>query len=383
MMKGQDTRLIAFYLPQFHTFPENDRWWGEGFTEWTNVRKAKPLYPGHRQPRKPEDGKYYDLTNAEVMQDQMHLAQRYGIYGFCYYHYWFDGKLLLEKPLEQMLRLQQKLPYLLCWANEPWTRSWEGSQEVLMPQKYGEKEEWEAHFLYLLKFFRDPYYIQENRKPMLVLYRTNKIPNCDAMVDYWNRRCVEEGFDGIYVVEEKNGFQTEPVCSRSEAVLEFEPMYTLKHGRSGIQRIEDKVMAKGFNLLTGNSLLIYGYDRIWKRIIKRRREEIPGKVQFPGAFTDWDNTPRKGKRGLVITGANPEKFGRYMARQMRAAAREGAPYLFINAWNEWGEGAYLEPDREHGFGYLEKIRELLLCGEEHDESKRKKNRQGESGVYFS
>lgn len=358
-MKRQNVKIVAFYLPQFHTFPENDRWWGEGFTEWTNVKNADSLYTGHNQPRVPLNEDYYSLLEEGTMQRQMKMAREYGIYGFCYYHYWFDGKLLLEKPLERMLKSEDKIPFCLCWANEPWTRAWEGKSEVLMGQRYGDEGDWEEHFQYLLPYFSDPYYMKEDLKPILVLYRTNNIPDCSRMIDYWNLRCIEEGFGGIYIVEEKNGFQKEAACGNSDAVLEFEPMYTLKHGRSVVGRAIDKAAAGLFNTCTGNHLLIYSYDRIWRRIVRRKRKEEAGKKLFCGGFVDWDNTPRKGEYGLVIRGATPEKFAYYMERQLAAARKMGSDYVFINAWNEWGEGTYLEPDSVHGFQYLERIRLLL------------------------
>lgn len=352
-------KILAFYLPQFHTFPENDEWWGKGFTEWTNVKKATPLYKNHDQPRKPKNGNYYDLTDKNVLLNQMRLAQEYGIYGFCYYHYWFDGKLLLEKPLELMLKMEQKINYCFCWANEPWTRAWEGNtRQILMPQKYGTEEDWEKHFQYLLQFFKDDKYIKVDKKPLFVLYRTNNITQCDKMIDFWNHRCKEEGFEGIYIVEERNSFQEDYVCINSDAVLEFEPMYTLKFGRSLPQRISDKIYAKVDNSLNGNNLLLYDYDKIWGSIVGRKHDTNNKKQQFLGAFVDWDNTPRKGKNGLVIKGANPKKFKNYLKVQFENSKKLNADFIFINAWNEWGEGTYLEPDENNGTEYLQAIKDL-------------------------
>lgn len=349
------TKILAFYLPQFHTIPENDEWWGKGFTEWVNVKKAAPLYRGHNQPRVPLDRNYYDLADGRILEQQMRIAMEYGVYGFCYYHYWFNGKLLLEKPLERMLQMEQKIKYCLCWANEPWTRSWENREnEVLMPQSYGSEPEWEAHFQYLLRFFKDPFYIKEDGRPMLLLYRTTYIPGCEEMIAYWNQRCIDEGFGGIYTVEEKNNFQKSSSCRNSDAVLEFEPMYTLKFGRSVPRRLLDKLSARIHNKLNGNQLLVYDYDRIWKAILGRKHSE---KV-LPGAFVDWDNTPRKGTKGLVIRKACPHKFSYYMQKQVDRANKTGAGYIFVNAWNEWGEGTYLEPDTVNGMGYLEAIKNL-------------------------
>lgn len=358
-----EVKLLAFHLPQFHTFPENDSWWGKGFTEWTNVKKAVPLYKGHNQPRIPLHEKYYDLSNLEELLWQMELAGTYGVYGFCYYHYWFGGKLLLHKPLELIRDYQgKKLPYCLCWANEPWTRSWDGRvNDILMPQVYGEEEDWEAHFQYLLPYFQDSSYIQVAHKPMLVLYRCNTIPKCEEMIVYWQRRCKECGFDGLHVVEERNTFQKEPVCSHSEAVAEFEPAYTSNYQRGFLEKIQDNLYTRFFNLLTGNQCVrVYPYKRMWKKIVKRGKTVPEGKKLYLGAFVDWDNTPRKGNRGVFYKGCSPEVFGRYLHLQKENAERLGSEFIFINAWNEWGEGTYLEPDEKNGYGYLEKVAECFL-----------------------
>ena len=171
-------KIIAFYLPQFHNIPENDEWWGDGFTEWTNVKKAKPLYEGHMQPRVPLGGNYYNLLDDNVKIWQADLAKKYGVYGFCYYHYWFNGKMLLEKPMEQMLANKEvDIPFCICWANEPWTKAWVGDErKLLIAQEYGQEEEWKQHFMYLLPFFKDERYITKNGKPLFVFYRPDIVP---------------------------------------------------------------------------------------------------------------------------------------------------------------------------------------------------------------
>ncbi len=358
-MNHSNVKIIAFHLPQFHTIPENDEWWGKGFTEWVNVRKATPLFCHHNQPRIPLDDNYYDMLDENSIQRQFDLAKEYGIHGFCYYHYWFNGKLLLEKPLEKMLRMENKVPYFFCWANEPWARTWDGkANHILMPQYYGGEREWEEHFQYLLQFFKDSYYMKKNEKPILVIYRTNDIPDCEAMIDYFDRRCQECGYAGIYLVEEKNSFQNQLSCSNASAILDFEPMYTLTNDRSMVGRIADKIRNVLFNHQTGNSMLVYKYDCIWKRILRRKINDSEGRKEYRGAFVDWDNTPRKGRKGLICLGANPKKFEKYMKKLIGIVEKEGSEFVFINAWNEWGEGTYLEPDKKHGYGYLEVIREL-------------------------
>ncbi|MGG5317326.1 glycosyltransferase WbsX family protein [Enterococcus sp. AZ072] len=355
----RSVKILAFYLPQYHRFPENDEWWGEGFTEWKNVKKAIPLFRKHRQPRIPKSEDYYDLLDPKVITKQMNIAKANEIDGFCYYHYWFDGKLLLERPLELMLQMKTKIDYCFCWANEPWTRAWDGNtSDVLMPQKYGEEKAWEEHFQYLLPFFEDKHYIKKDGKPLFVIYRTNNIPNCNEMILYWNKRCKEQGFDGISIVEELNSFQTEPICKNSEALLEFEPMYTLKYGRSKLRRVQDKLRTMIHNKIYNNRLLVYNYDIVWRNIVKRYSNLKFGKTLYLGAFVDWDNTPRKGEKGLVIDGASPLKFKKYIKMQLDKAKEINSEYIFINAWNEWGEGTYLEEDEDNGDQYLKAVKAL-------------------------
>lgn len=354
-------KLLAFHLPQFHTFPENDEWWGKGFTEWTNTRKAIKLYPEHNQPREPLNDHYYDLSQLNEMLWQMKLAKDYGIYGFCYYHYWFKGgKLLLHKPLEAIRDYSgEKIPYCLCWANEPWTRTWEGNTKtVLMPQEYGGEREWEKHFLYLLSFFKDSAYIQVDQKPMLVIYRCNSIPRCDEMIQYWERRCQEEGFKGLYLVEEMNCYQERAVCRNSQAVLEFEPLYTMTFGRNLFDKIKKKAVSALFNAVYHSNNEIYYYPWLWNKILKRNHADQ--KKRYLGGFVDWDNTARKGKNGRIVLGTTPGRFECYLRKQKDIAEEIKSEYIFINAWNEWGEGTYLEPDKKNGWDYLEAVKRVFL-----------------------
>ncbi|MCR5294797.1 MAG: glycoside hydrolase family 99-like domain-containing protein [Lachnospiraceae bacterium] len=357
--ENNQVRVLAFYLPQYHSFPENDAWWGKGFTEWTNVRKAEPLYRGHYQPQVPLGDDYYDLTDYSNMEKQMAQAGKSGIFGFCYYHYWFNGKLLMEKPLENMRDHDgEKLPYCLCWANEPWTRAWDGKdKEVLMPQVYGDEEEWEQHFQYLLTFFRDSFYLKENNAPVLVLYRSNSIKNCDKMAAYWDKRAREENFSGIYLVEEVNSFQNVPVLQESKAYLEYEPLFTVNHRRSFTEKAGDKIRTLAFNLLTGNRCVhVYDYRMVWRNILRRNEAPMRNKERFPGAFVRWDNTPRRGKDSIFYACASPKAFGRFMKKHLKRAEKNQSRYLFVNAWNEWGEGAYMEPDTRYGFAFLNALR---------------------------
>lgn len=332
-------KLIAFYLPQFHEIPENNLWWGKGFTEWTNTKKAQPLFPGHYQPREPYQDYYYDLTDETARKWQAQIAEKYGIYGFCYYHYWFKGKRLLEKPFNEVLSSgEPNFPFCLSWANEPWTRRWDGSEDdVLMAQDYGEEADWKEHFDYLLTAFKDERYIRVDNKPLFLIYRPGSIQKCEEMLQYWQDLAKQNGLDGIYFVKTISGFQI-PVVNGFSASVEFEPLYTVFH-HLYFQHTMD-------------------YDRIWSRIIARTKKEMDDKT-YLGAFVDWDNSPRKRNTGLILKGATPEKFTHFLTKQIKNALNRNSEFLFINAWNEWAEGTYLEPDKKYGYQYLEAVKKAL------------------------
>jgi len=347
-------KILAFYLPQFHEIPENNEWWGKGFTDWTNVKKAKPLIKGQYQPREPLNDNYYDLSNVEVMKWQSKIAQDHGVYGFCYYHYWFDGKLLLEKPLENMLKDKEvTIPFCFSWANEPWARTWDGRDtDVLMPQRYGDEKDWKKHFDYLLQFFKDERYIKEGNKPMMVIYKTMHIPRVEEMCEYWNKLAIENGFNGIYFVETLGGIQHKPYLNISEAAIEFEPNLTMaNHEWSLFEKIIHKLKR-----IYNKGLSIFNYDLIWNEVLKRDIDRFQKKL-YLGAFVDWDNTARKSFKGVVYKGSTPNKFEKYVSKQIKRSNKNG--YIFINAWNEWAEGTYLEPDKKIGLKYLEAIRKAL------------------------
>lgn len=359
-------KVLAFVLPQFHRIPENDKWWGEGFTEWTNVRKARALFPGHYQPRVPADDRYYDLSDPAVQEWQAALAREYGVFGFCYYHYWFSGKRLLEKPLELLLnRGSPSLPFCLAWANEPWTRAWDGGErEVLMPQFYGDQADWTRHFEYLLRAFRDRRYICVDGKPMLLIYRTASIDVCEHMVRLWRQLAERAGLPGLHMVGMLTGFDRDPRAI-FDAFVEFEPMYTIRHSLSYWMRKREKWRRRLVTALwratglTVAPLHSFGYEALWNTIAAR---ELPPRT-YPGAFVDWDNSPRRGfERSLVLRNFDRAAFERGLRTQLSKARSEEAGFVFVNAWNEWAEGAYLEPDRARGRFFLETIRAVLAEG---------------------
>lgn len=347
-------KQIAFYLPQFHTIPENDEWWGKNFTEWTNVKKSKQLFKGHNQPEVPLQG-YYDLSNVNEMAKQAKIAKEYGLYGFCYYHYWFEGKLLLEKPLEQMLVTPEvDIPFCLCWANETWSRTWNGSEkEVLIAQNYNEDDEMlRKHFDYFLKYFKDSRYIMEGNKPILIIYKPHLIQNIDYVLKFWNELAVKNGFDGIYLGYQHHSAFAYPEKTKGfDFGIEFEPWFTIDKNNMLKKNILQKIVKK----ITAKPAIV-DYDDIWNNILKRK----PGEKVMPGAFVSWDNTPRMANRGTVVFEAKPEKFERYYIKQIeRAKTIYHSDYIFINAWNEWAEGAHLEPDEKNGYGYLEALNRTI------------------------
>ena len=361
-------KVVAFVLPQFHRIPENDAWWGEGFTDWTNVRKAKPLFSGHNQPRVPAENRYYDLTSTAAAEWQAELARQYGIHGFCYYHYWFNGKQLLQRPVELLLaRGKPDLPFCLAWANEPWTRTWDGSeQQVLMPQSYGSTEDWKAHFDYLQNAFHDPRYIRVDGKPMFVIYRSTSISECREMFSLWRTLARQSGLPGLHLVGMHTGFDRDLRSDMFDAFLEFEPMYTIRHRLPYWVRKREKWTKRFVSLLwrtfkrgphAPNSL---DYSTLWRAIAAR---ELPANT-YAGAFVDWDNSPRRSiERCLVLRNFDPSAFVRGIRAQIEKAQEANAEFLFVNAWNEWAEGTYLEPDKVRGTFFLEAIRSALVESE--------------------
>lgn len=355
-------KQFAFYLPQFHEIKENNEWWGDGFTEWTNVKKAIPLYHGHVQPKKPLGDNYYNLLNKETVVWQNNLMKKYGIYGMIYYHYYFEGKLLLEKPAENLLRWKDiKQPFFFCWANHTWNRSWNGTREVLVQQTYGKKDSWEKHFEYLLPFFKDERYEKIDNKPVFMIF-DSAFDEKHEMFDFLNKKCIENGFSGIYVIEsykaekwpddlirfKKNkSNQTYKIffreSSAASAIYKKQIKYTLKWL---YMRIQDGFVKRGKFLsvkrFDGNTLY-----KIMTDVEPHSNEYVHG------VFFEWDNTPRHSKRGFVINPPSKETYFKFMN------SCKGEDYLFINAWNEWAEGMVLEPTAENGYKYLEWIKEWL------------------------
>ena len=374
-------KVIAFYLPQYHEIPENDKWWGKGFTEWTNLRKAQPLFEGHYQPRIPLNDNYYDLSDVSVMEWQCTIAKEYGVYGFCFYHYWFDRHMLLQKPMENYLHDPKcDLPFCICWANEHWTKAWESKQNtVLIEQRYGDYGQWCDHFNYLLPFLKDKRYITKDGKPLIVIYRPELIDCLNKMLDCWVDLARKNGLKGLAFAYQHVSFDNikNKDDSRFDYAIEYQPGYAwrdqdnilikkLKEVKRSINTFTEKKIHKTLDIhgiageVSGPTL--DDYDKIWKTINSRIP---PSKKYIPCALTDWDNTPRRGKSGRAFVGASPEKFKHYFSEQIKRTKEiYKKNMIFIFAWNEWTEGGYLEPDEKYKYGYLEAIKEALKSNDE-------------------
>ena len=356
------TKVIAFYLPQFHAIPENDEWWGKGFTDWTNVGKARPLYDGHRQPRVPLAG-YYDLSDVEVMRWQADLAKQYDVAGFCFYHYWFCGKMLLEKPAEQLLQHSDiDMPFCFSWANEPWARTWDGKgHQVLMPQDYSSHDDWERHFQYLLPFFRDPRYIRVDGAPMFLIYKSRSIPDCGDMMNLWIRLEREAGLPGIHFVQtiRENQLDERPLPFSANA--EFEPARSIRlQGTATLQwqRVRRMVL-RCLNKCLGLRLHTNALIPFRKMAQLSLSTDSPAQT-YGGVFAGWDNSPRRDTDATIILPPSKEEFADYLRAKIRQTRDVyHTDTIFINAWNEWAEGTYLEPDQDNSYTYLEAIRDVV------------------------
>jgi lipopolysaccharide biosynthesis protein len=351
MTDPQRQRHLAFYLPQFHPVPDNDEWWGPGFTEWVNVAQARPLFKGHGQPHVPADLGYYDLRLPETRVAQADLAKRHGIDGFVYYHYWFGGRRLLERPFDEVLSYgQPDFPFCLCWANESWTRSWDGrAGETLVQQSYGDDQ---AHARWLAQAFRDERYIRIDGKPLLLIYRASQLPQprrtAETIRDEARRASVGEVF--LCRVESFPDEHDDPGAMGFDAAVEFAPDWTLFNAsikavvRSGARRLA--------RLGTEEPWQVYKYADIAKAMMAKDRAPY---LRFPCVTPRWDNTPRKGRSGLALVDDDPEAYGAWVewASLNADTSPGGESLVFINAWNEWGEGAHLEPCRTWGHAYLD------------------------------
>ena len=346
----RQVKAIAFYLPQFHPIPENDEWWGAGFTEWRNVTRARPFYEKHAQPKQPEALGYYDLRLPETLRAQAELARIHGIYAFCFYYYWFSGRRLLEKPLEVFLKdAAIDIAFCVCWANENWTRTWDGlERDVLISQSDNEGDE-ELFIKDLIPLFNDNRYVRVAGRPLLIIYRPNLLRNPAATIASWRRYCHDNGIGDIYICMTESFERCDPQKYGLDASIEFPPLM-----------MQNRSVAHQLKVDPSFSGDIYSYQHIVDS-----NSSAPEQVQwarFLGVMPSWDNTARRMERGYSFFGSTPYLFHKWLSNAVaRTISNPKIPdkFVFINAWNEWAEGAYLEPDMHVGYGYLNGLRRAV------------------------
>ncbi|MES1166729.1 MAG: glycoside hydrolase family 99-like domain-containing protein [Pseudomonadota bacterium] len=358
LVPAKETLLLAFFLPQFHPIPENDRWWGKGFTEWSNVNRGRPLFRGHYQPHVPADLGFYDLRVPEVREQQADLARAAGLNGFVYYHYWFNGRRLLERPVNDLLRSRRPdFPFCLCWANEPWSRNWDGnSRQVLMPQSYSAVDDLN-HIHWLLEAFADDRYLKIDGRPLFLVYRPSQLPDIRETAAVWRREAVKKGFPDLFLCAVR-AFPEEfcdPAIFGLDASVEFKPNGTDRPG----------------NLDSADPLDIgYRLHRVWEYDIVPSHalaQPVPDYPFFTGVCPSWDNSVRRKEGGLILRDSTPEKYGAWLRavldREQLRAQKESL--VFVNAWNEWAEGNHLEPCQRWGHGYLDATRAAVQAARAH------------------
>lgn len=379
-MKMNKPKIFAMYLPQYHCIPENDEFWGKGFTDWVTVKNARPQYEGHSQPRIPLNDNYYDLSKEENVEWQAKLASEYGIYGFGVYHYWFNNeKNLLTRPAE-ILRDSKKgyVKYFFSWDNANWKRSWSNVRgndwapvaeiqnkhqgpQILIPYILGTESDWRNHYEYVRTHFFSPNYEKYNNKPLFSIISFSK--EILMMCNCWDKWAKEDGFDGICFI-----FQNTPTNFKpnNSFIYNYEPHYvgwykpSLKFKiRTYPKRITTKVL-RLLNINIKRGIIYLDYDNIWKHLISYVSKDNRQYV-IQGSFVNYDDSPRRGKNGSkIIKGATPDKFEKYFEKFYRIIQKQGKPYIFFTAWNEWGEGAYLEPDTQYGTNYLKAIKKIVM-----------------------
>jgi hypothetical protein len=413
---NKNIKLIAMYFPQLHAIPENDEWWGKGFTDWNNVKSAVPQFEGHYQPRVPLNNNYYDQSEIETLRVQIDLAKAHGIYGFCHYHYWFDGKQLLETPTNLMLGNKElDFPFCLSWANETWSRRWDAQDhQILIKQTHPPtKESWKKHYDYLIKAWKDPRAIKVDGKPVFVIYRPQRIEKIDEMLAYWKTLALKDGLPGLYFIFQKQFEPPKRDCLDSfDATFQFQPFEAIyappfieTETETEIIETETEVVYSYFyrffrlwwfiNLFHKmcwilsailNSILrkivqlfsdriqvflgairskyfqrlkVRNYEEVWHKIVAIRPDKTL--TTFPGAFVDWDNTARYRNRATLYKGASPQAFEKWFTKLVDSMPHRNLPenFIFLNAWNEWAEGTYLEPDEKFGYQYIEAVKRVL------------------------
>ncbi len=357
-----NNKLIAFYLPQYHPTPSNDLWWGKGFTEWTNVCKAKPLFRGHYQPHLPADLGFYDLRLEQTRIEQANLAREYGISGFCYYHYWFgNGRQELELPFNEVLASKKPdFPFMLCWANESWhAKFWDKdgsafSKKTLVEQVYGGIDDYTKHFYHLLPAFKDERYIKHNGKPMFMIYQPLLFDEVKQFVDLWQKLAKENGLKGICFVAQCAAIDDEKeqvFYDRGFEYINSVHLYDILKTRSIVKKIYDTVMRYGFN-----KPFVESYKRAVNYFTTDREAK---ETIIPTIIPNWDHSPRSKTAGYVLQNSTPKYFSKHLKKVFNLISKKENKVAFIKSWNEWGECNYIEPDLQYGKQYLEIIKEQL------------------------
>ena len=356
MTTAKSARLIAFHLPQFHPIPENDQWWGKGFTEWTNVAKCKPQFSGHDQPKLPGELGYYDLRVPEVREKQAQLARDHGIEAFCYWHYWFKGKRLLKRPIDEILQSSRPdFPFCLAWANETWSRRWLGEEkEILIKQTYSADDDLE-HARWLAEVLADPRCLRVNQRPVFLIYRPGDLPHPHRTVETIRNECSRRGLPNPYLLAVTAHVQKDWRDVGFDGNVDFEPQLGVVPG----------VMKDG--------LKVFDYA-LARQLMRTRKRDFP---YHPCIFVNWDNTPRRATNGVVFVGSTPELFGEGLQEIIHSIQHEPLEQrlVFINAWNEWAEGNYLEPDQKHGRAYLEAVRRVAYAEFQKEERSKEESKQ--------
>lgn len=347
-----DIKAIAYYLPQFHAIPENDEWWGAGFTEWTNTRKSEPLFPGHYQPREPHDDiGYYDLSDINVLKKQVSLAKRHGIFGFCFYHYWFHGKRLLGKPVDLLLNHPEiDMPFCLCWANETWSKKWDGKDHLILIKQTFSPEDDLDFIRFLAPYFRDPRYLRVGGKPLLMVYRVSKIPNPLETVERWRNWANENGIGELHLVAVSHG-EVFPHTSLGD--IGFDAYAAFPPHNFPCKKID------------GHAKLFVGGNRFdYESGVDAYLPANTNSPMYEGCTIGWDNTPRLGQNATIYLNFSLYHYYIWLQKIIgNTRARHSNPddrLIFINAWNEWAEGAYLEPDKKYGYAYLNTTSKALF-----------------------
>lgn len=353
-------RAIAFYLPQYHPIPENDKWWTPGFTEWTNVARQRPLFKGHYQPHLPADIGFYDLRLPETRDHQASLAQQYNISGFCYYHYWFHGKRLLERPLEEVISTcKPDFPFCVCWANHSWTRSWIGDDKgMLLEQTYSPEDDLN-HAKYLSCLFSDARYIKIDGRPLFLIYRPHDLPSPKRTLECFSNSYKEKaGVSPYFVAVDAHCVRNDFLSQGFDAVLAFTPQL----GVSGPDAFVDSRSFSKLKRNIGHRVFSGTLKLFDERTERSKMEQISRAYPFiPSCFVGWDNSPRRGREGIVYVNSSPDLFEEFFRLAVQNAKKHPHKHglVFINAWNEWAEGNHLEPDLKYGHAYLKACQKVL------------------------